>query len=1051
MPPENDHNVYDKDGEKPVAGSGSDDPKTIHKNPAERDKSDAEPRDKLRGAEESGEGFYNPTGDQVRKDSLASAHESLSELAGAKPGASGGLYNQGADQGPKVLKTLKHTLRQRRKAAIGGGAVAGVGTIVLVTFFLLIPLKIEHVVNNLEKRFFATSQDAVQKESNILLRGYMIRILPSYKTCGSTISKDCRARISGNGPVNNLYRTWANARLENKLATNYGIEFKYDKTGKNWYLKAPGANSGGDNIGPDGHGLNSDFSRADRAGMRAAINDAMDGETRWKKVMYRYKVGRLLEEKYGIKRCITFCGTRDQLADKVDKQKKSATLYFVQRVLGLRENSLGVALECMLNGCNPTDTHPTQAQDGTTGALNGSPENAQTDTAVREADQAAAKGFVGASADEIAAKTATIEEKGLSRAVFEEVMTKVGLGGISSKAADAIPVVGLVIAGSQVIHFAHQAGPIVQKLGYIVNSGTYAQTYQMYSTDASEIHTGKDTATEIGSFTNSLGPGNRGNAKNPQIGGTGGAESSMLYRNIVDHESPQTTATALNGLLPGKAYADSSVSKELCSDGKAIPVGLLICPELKLGQSVAALDAANTFLNLPVIGQITYLADNISGLTSTIGSIFGDILTSIPGVGAVINSVTGLVAGVIQPFFMAAINVLIPNPTSLYMSGSRLFDIMAGGADVAGNLFAQVGLGGQALTDQQANTIITQQQTEAQQNFARQSMFARMFDTSSEYSLISKVAMTVPFGLQADAQSGVASLLNPLNVFSNGFGSLFSGRVSATPPAQPDAFGVTQYGVVSLPENQDAYWARNCSENASFAYRKDNSWNEEAAHTVDKATGMPRNNTPNPCLTIKASTGILGGAMNTDLLTQDDLTDQGSSVGGGVTGSTVIDGEPKELAKALVDSGRLTDEDGRYMAQIKAVANGNYSCNVNPYILKMLYGVVVQDKHTVKMSSLNRYCTGVLTASGTGSYHYRDGGGHAIDVTGFDGADVNGTHQASTLGYLNEAAKYLPKNTGFGQVQSCSSGFNIPDGDYPVPDECTHQHIQVPVKKLSSP
>lgn len=149
-------------------------------------------------------------------------------------------------------------------------------------------------------------------------------------------------------------------------------------------------------------------------------------------------------------------------------------------------------------------------------------------------------------------------------------------------------------------------------------------------------------------------------------------------------------------------------------------------------------------------------------------------------------------------------------------------------------------------------------------------------------------------------------------------------------------------------------------------------------------------------------------------------------------------------AKALMDSGRLSDQDGRYMQQIKDISKGDFSCNVNPTILRMLVGIVVRDNHKVQMSSLNRKCTGVLTASGTSSYHYRDEGGHAIDVVQYDGRTVNGSNSA-TKDYLKEASKFLPRNTGYGQ-SDCGSGFDRPKGSYGFSDSCDHQHIQVPVR-----
>lgn len=176
------------------------------------------------------------------------------------------------------------------------------------------------------------------------------------------------------------------------------------------------------------------------------------------------------------------------------------------------------------------------------------------------------------------------------------------------------------------------------------------------------------------------------------------------------------------------------------------------------------------------------------------------------------------------------------------------------------------------------------------------------------------------------------------------------------------------------------------------------------------------------------------GSPDTEVATQSGTTPSGSA---------------QDLAQQIVDAGNLTDQDGRYMAQIKNMAAKGPvagTCNVNPTILKMLVGVTVQDGNKIVMSSLNRKCTGELTASGVGSFHYRNSGGHAIDVISFNGEAVDGK-SAATAKYLEAASKYLPKNTGYGQVTNCGSGFKVPEGSYAFEDTCDHQHLQVPVLK----
>ncbi len=906
------NSVYDP--EQPTddnsPGSG-----TLHKNPAQPPK-DSGSQEDLRNAESSGDGFYNPQGDGSSTGSSATTGGLAAAEGGSATGTAGGFnFNPKDSTGSGgVNNMIKVAAKHKKGIGVGVGVGGGLVGIALTVFFLLVPLKIEHIVKNLENRFYSSSNDAVGTETQNLLERYITtKVLPAYKSCGTTVSKDCTPKNFGNGPVGNLYRTWANARLENKLAENYGIEFKYDSASKNWYLKAPGSNPGGDNIGPNGEGLSTDFQRSSRSEMRNAINDAMQSETRWKDVMVRYQVGRLLAEKYGIQRCIMFCGVRDQLADKKDAKKIAAQLYITQRVITPRTQTLGIVMECLLNpSCNPEQTQSTPVQDGVDGAPIEA-ENPDTDTKARQAAQTLAQTFTGASADELATEYSAASEKGFQKYLLEKVLEKAGLGAISSQVTDAIPIANIVLQASNAISFANRAGPAVQKLGYITNASAAASMFMMYRTYADEIHTGNVDPTELGSMVTSLGAGNNGSPSDPEKGGTASAEQTPLYQNIVDGSSQQSVSV-INTVLPGKAYADSPANSNAsytCENGKPVPSGKLVCNEEVLGQSNSQLDSAHQFLSSPYIQPVTSVANAISGAGNAIGSVFSNILSSIPFLGSAINSVGQMVSSVLKPFFQDVINVLIPSPFGTNMSGGRKFDMMAAGGDVAGNDYAQTGLGGQKLNNQQLADIVNKQQSQSQQSFSHLSLFARIFSTDSQYSLVSKVAMSMPIGAQASAQSGMASLLNPLGAISHGFGSILSGKVNAAATAQPDPFGVVQYGYPdgTIPNDPQQYWDKHCSDNSAQAYQNDTDfhgaaggqgWVGAAAQgTPDPNTGMPVNTATNACLLIKATVGSAGGLFDTSNLTQFDLADQQQSAGGAAP-TTPAGGNSQQLAQQIL-------------------------------------------------------------------------------------------------------------------------------------------------------
>lgn len=148
----------------------------------------------------------------------------------------GGFYT------PEEPKRSRNFFKRHRKATtiIGflGFGVAGGG---IALFLSLLPLKIEHMVDNLQSRFFSTTQVAVSEEAANMVQNYMVQwVLPGYRNCGSTVKKGCVALEFGNsGPVHNLYQAFKKNRIENKLAEK-GIYLEYRKLSDTWVLHSPG-------------------------------------------------------------------------------------------------------------------------------------------------------------------------------------------------------------------------------------------------------------------------------------------------------------------------------------------------------------------------------------------------------------------------------------------------------------------------------------------------------------------------------------------------------------------------------------------------------------------------------------------------------------------------------------------------------------------------------------------------------------------------------------------------------------------------------------------
>ncbi|HTB48526.1 MAG TPA: hypothetical protein VK712_00400, partial [Verrucomicrobiae bacterium] len=825
---------------------------------------------------------------------------------------------------------------------------------------------IEHIVDNLQSRFFATSENAVGNETENMLSTYVKSyVLPALTKChGTSIDKSCNPVFgTSSNPVTALYTGWSNARLENKLASDYGIEFRAVKHGAvyKYYMKAPGIkNPNGDDITAFASDNKDLFQEVSRGSVRQTVRSALENETQWKQVMYRYKVGRLLEEKYGIKRCIIFCGTQDALQDFANQKKNAAQIFLTQRVIVPRTQSLGIVMECLLDpSCDPESTEPTTPEDGTTGELEGAPENAATDTAVRTNLEQLAQTYGitdDATVSQMIQDYTDISEKGYQQYALDAVLEKLGLSEFSENISDSVPVIGWINTGAQLISGVNRVGPSVKKLSYVVNASAAVSMYMMYRTFADEIHTGHVDPTEVGSMVSSLGPGNPGNSTDPEVGGTASAESAPIYNSVINDSGSSSTPTSmLDNILPTKAYADASTDTTdasnnfVCKDGKPIPAGKLVCPEEVLGQGNNALDSIHSFLNLPGINVITAAATAISRVGSILGGLIGDVLNLIPG----FSDIGQLISQVLNPVFSSITNDLIPNPFGSNMSGGSKVTMMAGGAAVAGKDSCEQ-IGCESVSPVAYMNIVNQQQSVAQQQFDSQPLFARMFNTDSQYSLVSKLALDMPTDIGGSMESGFASILSdPFGAIAHGFGSLLPDKqASATTPvtassADPFNIGLTAFPDNQIPVNGEAYWsAHNCGDTSSSGPIAQ--WQQAAANDpTDPNTGMPVHTTVEPCLLIEDSVGDAGGLFDTSLLSSDDLADlNGSSSGSGsntpTPTTTTLNVQAAQQAAQEANTGNvkvgfaLYDSTGNQLGKYNETSQ-NYGASITKSMLLVAY------------------------------------------------------------------------------------------------------------------
>jgi hypothetical protein len=826
-------------------------------------------------------------------------------------------------------------LDRRKKIIYGGSIVAGIlGTVIafFIFFLTLGPLKIQLMVQSIQNRFYSTSENAMSKEQGRLINDYLRkRVFPGLRACkGTTIDPSCRVKSKNStNPVGKLYDVWSEGRLENKIALNTGMQFGY-KNGSYYMLIRDIPDEFNlddfndhkvDNFW-DSSSLKKYDSRSEfRQAVKATLDSQLENQNRWKAVMYRYKVHSLLSRKGILPRCIVACKARDDFSDWKKDKKNAAKYALAQTVLSERDQMLRMVLACLWDqtdtNCKtipepkPAETDPESGFCASSCSAPDSPFSAEMENTLKSID------IPGL---DDAAKIATAKEmyqqlskKGFSRYVAEQMIQKTldhfakDKGGqatqeLSEKiASDYIPIIGYILALAQFTHDVDTIAQVVDDYGYLVNTTSMEQVFNMYRVYADETKTGNVDPAIVGSLTASLGAGNQDpdNPDDPPVGGTAEAEQTPLY----------------NYLLGDHTIKASKTYKCNDNDGKevSLPAGKLVCPEEVVTNQSKFVNFDQKLKSAPFWDQLSSLGgavDELYGYVSQgLGILKSAICKLVPtGVCSALQGVLGKIASlalrysgigeVAQKLFNEYL--MPPNPVSTNMSGGRTFDMIAGGGDVSGNDYAHNGLGGVKLNDQQLTAILTEQQQTQRYNDSQKSIIARTFDTSSQNSLISKMALAMP----ASATSALSRLTNiftnnPLGRLANSFSSMFTLNHAYAAVAVDDPFGVSQYGYPTddpiFNQDPEEYWNQHCTST-----KETDAWNNQAVSYANnhRTLHIPENLQPsqsgkasvtgdpkgtNPCLLIQAAVGSGGAVYDANLLSPDDDTSEASGGGGGAS------------------------------------------------------------------------------------------------------------------------------------------------------------------------
>ncbi len=912
---------------------------------------------------ETGESAASPTVDNETVD------EEREDL-GLEPEAT--LYHP--DKGQKTSKK-KSKLSQVKSKAARRVAIAGATALMFTMggvflFIALIPLKINSFVNNLEDRFFSTSRQAIGNRLETHFEWYVReQWIPSLTPCSRVkVSKDCTPAINGQSSFGRMARGWRDSRIEDKLKARYGISIELNPTdlanGRPGYtLMIHGQEAGG-------FDRDFRFSKLKSGEIRENIMSAVGAETKWQRMFARIKYGGILQRKYKLKLCVTACkiqGVKEKYADWKTNKKFAFKSWVAQRVIQPFSDNNQVIIKCFLNG----------GCDGDKGA--------QFREANKEVLSKLASSIEQDGVDKLLDRANKIAERGFARYTVEEIMGKVFGEEVAGKAATrTFTIFGILDTMNSFFQKINRGLEAVKVWVFVRNSQAAVAMAQVFITHRDEIKTGTVDSEVVGQATDLLSKGmSCGNnvLPNEQSGQCEDMTKSRLYSRYFTQPS-QTAFLPFQGL----SYADSSVDQTpiKCKDG-VLPSDQEICPEAKLTLDDKRVTNAKSILDgFGVVLNPYNEVINRLELLSIVNS-FAGLLLKYTGLQAILEQATKPVAEKATDYVQNMADDLIPYALNDKSSGRVVAETAMAGFDVGGNDSCREAVSCVRVPDEVAYQIQEEELAKSKDTFNKRPLFARLFSTDTQYSAVSRLALSTPSSSTNVAIQARAMAMAPINLVKNfDFGAIFgifgAGRSQAD--TSKDPFGVPQYAipagtmVQSLKVDADGRTIEGQYElKPIFEANPDTYTDEYCAKftaewekTVDinENTGEKEYAYVNPCILEQATAASAAGLFTTDVLSDEDKS--GVQVGGSTSigGDGADDTSPGEPSSITEYKDLTRDQliqqikaSSNWKPQDQAVVNRDFanpdvrSGGVADDLLRLLLAMVQKSGSVVAVSSLN--------------------------------------------------------------------------------------------------
>lgn len=1026
----------------------------------------------LRSAEQEGGGFYNP--DDRDNKPAGDPTDPRGEDLKTKENSVGGFYNPNEKKnGSLSLKKLS----RKKKWLIGGVLGAGGLLTGLVGLFMgLGSLNLSNFMANVESRTFLRYQVDMDGRSSKWINAY-IRIRMGEVAGGDPLKDNVyfkAARVDNNNPATDWYKTLRSSKFEQDIFTKHGIIFQSvaERNGdsirfRTAFIKAnnkvvalhePGSKAWSSFTQADFNKLSAGFDKdfnietmKDPEARKALRGIIKEEYPHWWQAYKRRYLRLDMQNRLGIRKWHFFETTRNDIKEGYRDRRNRVIAKVIESSApkGASQNFLN----CLF-GTNSCNAHSDP----------GNPKVAEE--VVEFGAEEAAKRFIDAKLEEggedatIRAKTGVNELQGAL-----DVQNDAWKAG-NFAAGNAGTDVGASVGSSSAIAIRQSVAQIMKRTNQLAMLDALMQFHGMIKAgDLSRVITATKAAYTMGLFAtfkiadDQMKTGNmNGDEFGDFMSQYGNLSNGEGWTAITGGSSKNNSASAASN-----SYQVSDNKEDFCSPEHqeemlkpknkqaAEKEYQYLCPQDVVGSRTRAKvfedqwnKTVGWFMDpLQAAYEKTPLGPINQVISTIIDKTFGAAVAKGAEIMGVMDSLDEGIAFVAEKaltFGGANMNIDPSTP-----SGRMGNLVVEGGASLAemSSRMSGAAITNDTTSQRSTNTTIAYEQRHQQES----SFYERYLSIDNPRSFAASqipVAASLKYSsFTSSISSTVASIFSiPSKIMSLPVSASTPDGYAASRLADIDTYDFPAECINSDPLDMTPASATNADE-LGYIPASELDWSTMSSKTEwfnllyekvgsDEEKAQQVWNCALLDNTIRGSIGASYGYKGEDMM--DDANPSAES-------ASVPTGDVQELAKIIVDSGKVSG-DPRYYSQIQQLALGNNSCPVDSVVLTMLAGVA-QEGHSIYITSLNRKCTEVLTASGTGSNHYRDKGGHAVDIGMFNGATVNGGNTA-TLKFLKVAVKYLPqKGVEYGQVLSCGSGFDIPEGSRAVEDSCNHQHIGI--------